>query len=126
MGWGGGGGGRGLWRCFSLSSIFLTRNLAVRLTTICVFGRGKNYRFVTVLPTFQLTGGNYITLAASISDTFGNTLSPVQCSFVCFGTCVTCHVCHVCQTDESCTFQNGGAQSEHALLGEGNCGISTE
>ena len=33
---------------------------------------------------------------------------------------------HVCQTDESCTFQNGDAQSERALLGEGNCGISTE
>ena len=28
--------------------------------------------------------------------------------------------------DESCTFQNGGAQSEHALLDKGNCGISTE
>ena len=29
----------------------------------------------------------------------------------------------MCQIDESCTFQNGGAQSEHALLGDGNCGI---
>ena len=43
-----------------------------------------------VLPTFELTGGNYITLTASISDTFGNTLSPVECSFVCFGVCNTC------------------------------------
>ena len=46
--------------------------------------------FLTVLPTFELTGGNYITLTASISDTFGNTLSPVECSFVCFGVCNTC------------------------------------
>ena len=30
----------------------------------------------------------------------------------------------MCQTDESCTFRNGGVQSEHALLG--NCGIGTE
>ena len=28
-----------------------------------------------------MTGGNY---------TFGNTLSPVECSFVCFGVCNTC------------------------------------
>ena len=27
-----------------------------------------------VLPTFELTGGNYITLTASISDTFSNSL----------------------------------------------------
>ena len=46
--------------------------------------------FLTVLPTFELTGGNYITLTASILDTFGNTLSPVECSFVCFGVCTTC------------------------------------
>ena len=26
----------------------------------------------------------------------------------------------MCQTDESCTFQNGGAQSEHVLLDKGN------
>ena len=51
--------------------------------------RLKNSRFLTFLPTFQLTGGNYITLTASISDTFGNTLSPVECSFVCFGICNT-------------------------------------
>ena len=37
-----------------------------------------------------MIGGNYITLTASISDTFGNTLSPVECSFVCFGVCNTC------------------------------------
>ena len=27
---------------------------------------------------------------------------------------------------KSCTFQNGSTQSEHALLGDGNCGISAE
>ena len=27
----------------------------------------------------------------------------------------------MCQTDESCTFQNCGAQSEHPLLNEGSC-----
>ena len=43
-----------------------------------------------VLPAFQLTGGNYITLTASILDTFCNTLSPVECSFVCFGICNMC------------------------------------
>ena len=43
-----------------------------------------------MLRTFQLTGGNYRTLTASVSDTFGNTLSPVECSFVCFGVCNTC------------------------------------
>ena len=32
----------------------------------------------------------------------------------------------MCHTDESCTFQNGGAESELALLDEGSCGISTE
>ena len=32
----------------------------------------------------------------------------------------------MCQTDESCTFQNGGMQGEHALLGKGHCGINTE
>ena len=48
------------------------------------------FRFLTVLPTFELTGGNYITLIASISDSFGKTLSPVECSFVCFGVCNTC------------------------------------
>ena len=32
----------------------------------------------------------------------------------------------MCQTDESCTFQNGSAQSQHALLDKGSCGISTE
>ena len=32
----------------------------------------------------------------------------------------------MCHTDKSCTFQNGGVQSEHALLNEGSCGISTE
>ena len=74
-----------------------------------------------VLPTFELTGGNYITLTASILDTFGNTLSPVKCSFLCFGICNTC----VKLTKAAC-FQNGGTQSEHALFDEGNCGISTE
>ena len=88
--------------------------------TIRVFRRGKNERFFMVLPTFELTGGNYITLTASISDTFGNTLSPVECTFIYF--CI----CNMCQTDESCMFQNGGAQSKHALLGKGNCGIGTE
>ena len=67
--------------------------------TICVFRRGKNERFLTVLPTFELAGGNYITLSASILDTFSNTLSSVKCSCVCFG------ICNMCQTDESCTFQ---------------------
>ena len=43
-----------------------------------------------VLPAFQLTGGNCITLTALILDTFSNTLSPVECSFVCFGVCNTC------------------------------------
>ena len=57
---------------------------------IHVFRNGKNQRFLMVLPTFELTGGNYITLTASISDTFRNTLSPVECSFVCFGICNTC------------------------------------
>ena len=37
-----------------------------------------------------MTGGNYITLTASILDTLGNTFSPVKCSFVCFGLCNTC------------------------------------
>ena len=32
--------------------------------------------------TFALMGGNYIILTASISDTFGNPLSPVECSFL--------------------------------------------
>ena len=43
-----------------------------------------------ILPAFQLTGGNYIILTASISDTFSNTLSPVECSFVYFGVCNMC------------------------------------
>ena len=43
-----------------------------------------------VLPAFQLTGDNYIALTASISDTFSDTLSPLECSFVCFGICNTC------------------------------------
>ena len=58
--------------------------------TIRVFRHGKNYRFLTVLPAFELTGINYITLTTSISVTFSNTLSPVECSFVCFGVCNTC------------------------------------
>ena len=66
---------------------------------ICVFRHGKNERFLTVLPTFDLTGGNYITLTASILDTFGNTLRPVKFSCVCFG------ICNTCQTDKSCMFQ---------------------
>ena len=60
----------------------------MHLTTIRVFRRGTNSRFVMVLPAFEFTGGNYITLTASVSDTFGNTLSPVKCSFVL--TSVTC------------------------------------
>ena len=44
-----------------------------------------------VLPTFELTGGNYIILTASISDTSGNPPpSPLKCSFVWFGICNTC------------------------------------
>ena len=42
------------------------------------------------LPTFAWTGGNYITLTASVSDTFGKPPSPVECSLVCFGICNTC------------------------------------
>ena len=57
---------------------------------ICIFRRGKIERFLMVLPTFELTGDNYITLTASILDTSCNTLSSVECSFVCFGVCNTC------------------------------------
>ena len=32
----------------------------------------------------------------------------------------------MCQTDESCTFQNHGTQSQHVLFGKGKYGISTE
>ena len=45
---------------------------------------------IRVLPAFELTGINYITLTASISVIFSDTLSPVECSFVCFGVCNTC------------------------------------
>ena len=64
-----------------------------------------------------MTGGNDITLTASI---LAIALSPAEYSFVCFG------ICNVCHTDKTCTFQNGGVQSEHVLLDEGSCGISTE
>ena len=47
-------------------------------------------------------------------------LSPVECSFVCFG------LCNMGETDESCPFQNRGAQSKHVLFRKRKCGISTE
>jgi len=67
-----------------------TRDTAVGSTTIRFVGFGKNETFLTVSATFALTGGNYITLTASVSDTFGNPISPVECSFVRFGVCSTC------------------------------------
>ena len=45
----------------------------VRETVELVLNEGSDREdFFMVLPTFELTGGNYFTLTASISDTFGN------------------------------------------------------
>ena len=71
-------------------SMLTFSRLSVSYNVELSFRCGKNKRSLIFLPTFALMGGNYITLTASISDTFGNPPNPVECSFVCFGICNTC------------------------------------
>ena len=101
-------------------SVLTLSRVSVSYNVELSFRCGQNKRSLTFLPTFALTGGNYITLTASVSDTFGKPPSPVECSLVCFG------ICNTCVKLKSRLSHNGGTQSEHVLLDKGRCRISTE